>query len=72
MNSKKPNSNFQPGIPSFVIWKLFSHPRNPSQPPFHKGRRRVSPFGKGGLRGISGGSWHLGTLFFMRLNSYVI
>jgi hypothetical protein len=25
--------------------KLFSHPRNPSQPPFNKGRRRVSPFG---------------------------
>ena len=52
--------------------KLFSHPRNPSQPPFYKGRRIISPFEKGGLRGISGGSWHLGISSFIRLNSYDI
>jgi len=51
---------------------LFSHPRNPSQPPFYKGRRIISPFEKGGLRGISGGSWHLGISSFIRLNSYDI
>jgi hypothetical protein len=33
--------------------KLFGHPRNPSQPPFNKGRRIVSPLEK---RGISGDS----------------
>jgi hypothetical protein len=38
---------------------LFSPPRNPSQPPFKKGRRRVSPFEKGGLRAIFGGSFWL-------------
>ncbi len=50
--------------------KLFSHPRNPSQPPFQKGRRIISPFEKGGLRGISGDSRHPETLFFRGPNSY--
>jgi hypothetical protein len=31
--------------------KLFGHPRNPSQPPFIKGRRIVSPFEKRGIKG---------------------
>jgi hypothetical protein len=48
-------------------------PRNPSRPPFFKGRRaflidgdkrnRNSPFKKGGSRGISGGPGKFGTLF---------
>jgi hypothetical protein len=32
-------------------WLKISPP-NPSQPPFIKGRRKPSPFGKGGVRGI--------------------
>ena len=45
-------------------------PEIPPSLPFIKGGEIVSPFGKGGLRGISGDSWHLATLFFIRLNSY--
>jgi hypothetical protein len=36
--------------------KLFGHPRNPSQPPFNKGRRIVSPFEKRGMKGDFWGS----------------
>jgi hypothetical protein len=36
-----------------MIETLFTQSRNPSPPPFAKGRRIASPFEKGGLRGIS-------------------
>jgi hypothetical protein len=45
------------------ITGLKSIPQNPSLPPFSKGRRHISPFEKGGLRGISEIIWQFWNIF---------